>query len=95
MVKLNNKSKFVKKDLPFDNCLVEKCSPMKEEEIEEEELEKEEEDNSINNLFTEQFQNNNSQKINITFTSQKGFTKNVVAPRNMKVKDLFIKYKQK
>ena len=65
---------------------------MKEEESEEEEKEKEEGDNNINDLITEQFQNNNNQKINIFFTSQKGFRKNIVSPTNLKVKDLFIKY---
>jgi len=53
MVKLNNKSKFVKKDLPFDNCLVEKCSQMKEEDEDvsyEREMEIEEEDEYAQNI---------------------------------------------
>ena len=53
MIKLNNKSKFVKKDISFDNCLVEKCSPMKEEDEDvsyEREMEIEEEDEYIQNI---------------------------------------------
>ena len=53
MVKLNNKSKFVKKDLSFDNCLVEQCSPIKEEDEDvsyEREMEIEEEDEYIQNI---------------------------------------------
>ena len=53
MVKLNIKSKFVKKELSFDNCLVEKCSPIKEEDEDisyAREMEIEEEDEYIKNI---------------------------------------------
>ena len=56
MVKLNNKSKYVKKELSFDNCLVEKCSPIKEDEDVSydvsyaREMEIEEEDENIKNI---------------------------------------------
>ena len=44
-VKINNNSPFTKKDISFDHCFVEKCSPLKEEKIEEEmEIDEEEED---------------------------------------------------
>ena len=36
--------------------------------------------------------NDNSPKINVTFTTQKGNRMNIVCSHNMKIKDLFIKY---
>ena len=51
---------------------------------------------SINNLSTSSYvltsQNDNSPKINVTFTTQKGNRMNIVCPQNMKIKDLFVKY---
>ena len=57
-VKINNSSPFTIKDFSFDNCIVEKCLPLKEEKIEEE-MEIEEEDDENDDDEESDYYNNN------------------------------------
>ena len=50
-VKIINKSPFVKENINFDNCNVEKCEPIKEEENEEDKMEIEDEEEEENSYY--------------------------------------------